>query len=227
VKLLKNGNVVNAVGLTNPGVHHWMDNGYKIAKAKGYKVAASVAVEKIEEASDLGELLADLSLAYIEFNASCPNTGEVYTNDQLIDAVNRLHGESGHPIVVKISYDQSCDYDLIKKLDRSYAQAIHCINTVPWSQLYRDKPSPLAHLGGGGVSGPDIFQKVEEAILRVKRIAPELPIIAGGGITSIFDILTLRVLGAAAFSIGTLFLRKPWAPNLLVKEYDKEVGLRA
>jgi dihydroorotate dehydrogenase (NAD+) catalytic subunit len=220
VKLLKEGNVVNAVGLTNPGVHHWSCHGYEVAKQMGYKVAASVAVERPEEATELGFYLADLNLAYIEFNASCPNTGQVFTDNEIVDAVNRLWGESMIPVVVKLSYAQAMNTRLIHMLEDSYAEAVHCINTVPWSTLYPNETSPLASLGGGGVSGPDIYHHAQNAVRHVKRYAPNLPIIAGGGIESEFDALTFKELGAGAFSIGTLFMRKPWAPNRLIREYE-------
>jgi len=84
--------------------------------------------------------------------------------------------------------------------------------------VFGERPSPLARLGGGGVSGEPIRPFVREAVQQL-RMHTRLPIIAGGGIYTLQDMDELWALGARAFSIGTLFLRAPLQPNRLVRAW--------
>ncbi|MGC8835244.1 MAG: hypothetical protein ACP5R4_14450 [Armatimonadota bacterium] len=48
--------------------------------------------------------------------------------------------------------------------------------------------------------------------------------IAGGGIQSISHMKQLQRAGASAFSIGSLFLTKPWRPTALAREWKSLQG---
>jgi dihydroorotate dehydrogenase len=106
------------------------------------------------------------------------------------------------------------------------ADAVHAINAVPWRLVFGERPSPLARLGGGGVSGEPIRPFVREAVQQL-RMHTRLPIIAGGGIYTLQDLDELWALGARAFSIGTLFLRAPLQPNRLVRAWRTRQGAHA
>jgi len=133
-----------------------------------------------------------------------------------VQAVAYALRESGHPLIVKVGYDQP--YVAIAQAVEGVADAIHAINAVPWRLVFGERPSPLARLGGGGVSGEPIRPFVREAVQRL-RAHTRLPIVAGGGIYTLQDLEELWALGARAFSIGTLFLRAPWQPNRLVRAW--------
>ncbi|MCS7272643.1 MAG: HisA/HisF-related TIM barrel protein [Fimbriimonadales bacterium] len=211
------GGAVNAVGLTNPGIDWWIRTCYPRVQRMRLQTVVSVYPESIEEAKVFAEKLHSLSIAAVELNASCPNVPHRETD--LVEHVRALAlalRESGHPLIVKVGYDQP--YVEIAQAVEGVAEAIHAINTVPWRLVYPDRPSPLARLGGGGVSGVPIRPFVREAVQRLHAHA-RLPIIAGGGITTLQDLEELWELGARAFSIGTLFLRAPWMPNRLVRAW--------
>jgi dihydroorotate dehydrogenase (NAD+) catalytic subunit len=211
------GGTVNAVGLTNPGIDWWLRTCYPRMRRMGLQIVVSVYPESLGEAHAFAEKLRPLLIAAIELNASCPNVAHCEA-----DAVQHVHAiadalrKSGHPLIVKVGYDQP--YVAIAQSLENIADAIHAINAVPWRLVFPDKPSPLARLGGGGVSGEPIRPLVREVIQNLRR-ATRLPIIAGGGIYALNDLHELWQLGARAFSIGTLFLRAPWKPNQLVREW--------
>ncbi len=216
VRLIRGG-TVNAVGLTNPGIDWWLRACYPRMRRMGLQIVVSVYPESLEEAQAFAEKLRPLQITAIELNASCPNVEHCE-----VDAVNHVRtiaqtlADTGHPLIVKVGYDQP--YVAIAQALEGVAEAIHAINAVPWRMVYPNQPSPLAKLGGGGVSGEPIRPYVREAIQRLTQ-ATILPIIAGGGIYTLSDMQELWELGARAFSIGTLFLRAPWMPNRLVRAW--------
>lgn len=211
------GGTVNAVGLTNPGIDWWLRRCYPRMRRMGLPIVVSVYPESVDEAHAFANQLRPLSLVAIELNASCPNVMHCEADAvKHVCAIANALRESGHPLIVKVGYDQP--YTAIAQTLEGIADAIHAINAVPWRLVFPHKPSPLARLGGGGVSGEPIRPFVREAIQNLRR-ATQLPIIAGGGIYTLDDLQELWQLGARAFSIGTLFLRAPWKPNQLVRAW--------
>ncbi|MCS6919285.1 MAG: HisA/HisF-related TIM barrel protein [Fimbriimonadales bacterium] len=216
VRLIRGG-AVNAVGLTNPGVDWWLRACYPRMRRMGLQIVVSVYPESLDEARAFAQKLRPLQIAAIELNASCPNVAHCEA-----DAVSHVRqmaetlADTGHPLIVKVGYDQP--YVAIARALEGVAEAIHAINAVPWRLVYPSQPSPLARLGGGGVSGEPIRPFVREAVQRLAD-ATTLPIVAGGGIYTLQDLQELWTLGARAFSIGTLFLRAPWMPNRLVRAW--------
>jgi len=209
------GGTVNAVGLTNPGIEWWIRTCYPRMRRLGLQTIVSVYAESVGEAEQLARLLAPLQLTAIELNASCPNVPHDSAVAHVAGIAQALH-RAGHPLIVKVGYDQP--YVEMAQALEGIAEAVHAINAVPWRLVFAERRSPLAHLGGGAVSGEPIRPFVREAVARLHR-STRLPIIAGGGIYSLRDLEELWAIGARAFSIGTLFLRAPWLPNRLVRQW--------
>ncbi len=214
VRLLPGG-TVNAVGLTNPGIDWWIRTCYPRMRRMGLQTIVSVFPETVEEAHQFAEKLRPLQMEGIELNASCPNVAHASAVCHVVSLAEAL-STAGHPLIVKLGYDQP--YLEIARALEGVAEAVHAINAVPWRIVFPDKPSPLARLGGGAVSGEPIRPFVREAVAQLARHT-RLPIIAGGGIYTVHDLEELWALGARAFSIGTLFLRAPWMPNRLVRAW--------
>ncbi len=209
------GGTVNAVGLTNPGIEWWLHACYPRMQRMGLQTIVSVHAETVAEAQQMAQQLTSLRLTAIELNASCPNVPHDSAVAHVV-AVARALREAGHPLIVKVGYDQP--YVELAQALEGIAEAIHAINAVPWGVVFPERRSPLTHLGGGAVSGEPIRPFVREAVARLSH-ATRLPIIAGGGIYTLSDLEELWALGARAFSIGTLFLRAPWQPNRLVRQW--------
>ncbi|MCS7208124.1 MAG: HisA/HisF-related TIM barrel protein, partial [Fimbriimonadales bacterium] len=211
------GGTVNAVGLTNPGIDWWIRVCYPRMQRMELQTVVSVYPESLEEAHQFADKLRPLQIAAVELNASCPNVGHCAADVVLhVAGIARALRESGHPLIVKVGYDQP--YVEIAQAVEGVADAVHALNAVPWRLVFPDRPSPLHRLGGGAVSGDPIRPFVREAVQRL-RGATRLPIVAGGGIRTLQDLQELWELGARAFSIGVLFLRAPWMPNRLVRAW--------
>jgi dihydroorotate dehydrogenase (NAD+) catalytic subunit len=217
VKLRGMQGATNAIGLTNNGYLHWIKHDYPIAKKMGYKIAVSAMPETVDEAEQMGSGFLNLKLAYIEVNLSCPNVHEVPEDIPLM--LQAIGESSGHPIVLKLSYKQITE-EFVSATD-PYVEAYHAINTIPWNEIFPKAKSPIQkynHKLQGGVSGQPIMTHAKFAVKRLGRLTDK-PIIGGGGLFSLYDVLEIEKYGASAFSIGTLFLRRPWKPNQIVRQY--------
>jgi dihydroorotate dehydrogenase len=214
-----NKGATNAIDLTNPGIRGWIEDCYPVAMSKGYKIAASVRPNDSSEARQMAGLLAPLQLAYIEVNVSCPNSNDVPTE---IPQILRALQSSDHPIVLKLSFDQ-VNPTFIGAVD-DYVDAYHAINTIPWNQMFPNRPSPIEHYPHGkqgGVSGTYLTDPALWAVRTLNTITGK-PIIGGGGIMDIWGVRRFERAGAKAFSIGTCFLYYPWYPNQIVMDYNNK-----
>lgn len=204
---LVKGNTVNALGLPNPGLDYWIKNQYV------EDAIVSVFVQHEDEAMKMAASLNPLDLTAVEINAVCPHWGTASE-----DAIAAFISKCKHPTILKIGHG-SHQIALAEKF-KGKVEAFDAINSVPWKFLYSD-PSPLTG-SSGSVSGPIIKDKARNALVEL-LLRGCSPVISGGGIDSLEEVYLRERFGAKAFSIGTLFLRKPWLPNQIVRQYRKNL----
>lgn len=216
VRPLKGGGWVNAVGLTNPGMTWWLEKGYHDSGAEqGRDIILSIAPDTPDEARLMAMSVSGQRLRGIEVNVSCPNSEAL---DRIPSIVSAVASNTYHPVGVKLGLHQPY-VQLADALasGKSFVEWISLTNAVPWAHLYPPYiNSPLAYLGGGGVSGMPITVRAYRA-LTTMLAHTRIPIIAGGGITTLEDVETRLEVGARAVAFGTLFLSKPWRPNQIVR----------
>ena len=175
---------VNKIGLRNRGID------YAIEKYKDTDHIISVA---ILQHSDIIELVKKIPTNMnLELNVSCPN---VEKNDIEFQHINsNLHyflNKERKWCIVKVS--PTVDMKLIDSYYKQGFRQFHCSNTVPLST------------GEGGLSGKCIMNFNRTLIPEIKIRYPDTTIIAGGGISSIGDILKHYLMGADHFSFSTVF----------------------
>jgi len=212
VQKLPNGGMVNAFGLTNAGSKKCAK---KIARAqeRGHRIVPNIYPEfskgtdrTVEEI--LGAIFTFITILGRDFwilklNLSCPNAKE---------AIDKNMGDSLHllrvirmvcpwlKIIVKLSYVHPVEFaEEISKT--KLADVIEVINTVPFSLVFPNKVSPLADVGGGGVSGLPIKKMAFDHRLKVRKVV-DLPMIYCGGIDHL-DIERNFDAGADAIAICT------------------------
>ncbi|MFH1181111.1 MAG: hypothetical protein V1705_01725 [bacterium] len=216
------GGVINAIGLTGPGVETWIENDYPKIERSGLKVIVSITRERGQSCRGMVKRLSGLkNVVGIEYNSSCPNVGPILLDSPEIVIRNccEIKGESDYPVLLKLGYAQP--YLEIAMALQGTVEAIS-INTVPWKTIFGGKISPLAKYGGGGVSGP-----VAKPIIwkMISELAREISIpVIGAGIWEYEDISRLKSFGASAFQTGTLFLPYPCRPTRYVKRWRQERG---
>lgn len=210
---LMRGGTINAVGLTNPGIEYWCD---KIAPRVDFvrnPITGSIFGEP-DELVRIAKMLNDFDLVALEINASCPNTGEDLTAnaDKIISACGRVKQVSRFPLILKLSVVHNVEeiVDQVKGIIQAFS-----INSVPWAVIFPNRRSPLAHLGGGGVSGRIVQPYTWALVKRLARLS-EIPII-GPSVWDYGDIERVRSCGASAIAFGSVFIPYPWRPTLYAR----------
>lgn len=214
VRMLPQG-AVNAIGLTNPGLDWWMEKVGKKIKQEKLNLVCSITDDDPILAGQMASKLDSIAIRAIEFNASCPNSDqELLVNfEKVVAAVREVRRQSRHPLMLKLSIHQ--DYLKIAKAVEGSVEAFS-INSVPWKIAFPDRISPLAKLGGGGVSGK-AAQRWTWKMVQELAGATSVPVV-GPGVWEFKDIARLRELGAKAISFGSIFMRYPWRPTQFVKK---------
>ncbi len=223
VSSLKDG-VVNAIGLTNPGLDWWLKEvAPKLNRApfSSYSLVCSITEDDPIKLKEMVLKLNSVSIKAIEFNASCPNTHqEVHSNTELVIELTKLiYQNTKHPLFLKLSATQ--DYVAIAKQLEGQVQALS-INSVPWSLIFPNEISPVQKLGGGGVSGK-VAQSFTWKMVQELAQNTSIPVI-GPGIWDFEDLGRLRKLGAKALSFGSLFVNSPWKPTAFIRRDQKAKG---
>lgn len=217
VKLLPDG-AVNAVGLTNPGIDWWCRTvGPRVAHLR-WPLIVSLLSNDAAELATMVRRVSQFPIVGIELNLSCPNTREAGLNavDDLLRLVDAAAAATPLPLIAKVGITHDVDRlvpQLVGKIDAL------AINTVPWAMCYPDVKSPLADLGGGGVSGKPARQLIWPLVKKLALLS-SIPVIAPGMWTR-EDGAKLYALGAQAISFGTLFLRHPTRPTAIVRELTR------
>lgn len=229
---------INAVGLTNPGIHYWLNTYFHNIVEDRTAVAVSIAPETLQEASMMSFLLTianSTALIYdgfkpiqaIELNVSCPNSDHVRNVTNIVSMI-KVMKPSGLPIFVKLGWTQPY-MEICKAVQRDVA-AFDLINAIPWNYFTQSSSignvidfgdrSPLEKYGlEGGISGPPIAPFGIGALDNIINAEIDTPVISGGGVYDISGVISRFNRGAGAVSFGSLFLSHPTMPNKLVNEW--------
>jgi len=218
--------VVNAYGLTNPG-YEWWENWCWIQSffQKRISLIASVFSDSERAPQEIYQMVKSLSdwfrteIVGIEINGSCPNSqGDILTTSRkIIEICEAAKRASKHPLLLKLSVVQNVD-EILPRVN-GLVEAIS-INSVPWREIFPDAKSPLARLGGGGISGKSAQDWTWDFVRKLKD-KTDIPVI-GPSVWDYDDIEKLRKIGADAISFGSVSTKYPWRPTSYVKRDMKE-----
>jgi dihydroorotate dehydrogenase len=208
------GGAVNAVGLTNLGINWWMEEIGPDVDSEKNPLVGSILGE-LDELVAMAKMLNRFDLVALEINASCPNTeADILKNaEKVVRSCRMVKRFSRFPLILKLSVVH--DLEKIVKAVEGIVEAFS-INSVPWNVIFPDKKSPLAKLGGGGVSGK-IAQPFTWPFAKRLAEMSSVPVI-GPGVWDFGDPSKLRALGCKAVSFASVFLCHPWSPNQIVKQ---------
>lgn len=207
------GGILNAVGLTNPGIDWWCKEVGPNIDSTRRPLVGSILGE-VWDLVRMAQILNEFDLVGLEINASCPNTEEdILTNtSKVIESCEMVQKISRFPIILKLSVVH--DVKTIVPRVEGIVEAL-AINSVPWSIAFPNRKSPFAHLGGGGVSGK-VAQPFTWKLVNILVESTNIPVI-GPSVWDYGDIETLRIIGAKAVGFGSIFLRFPWRPTAFVR----------
>lgn len=201
------GVILNAVGLQNPGVEHFIANDLEWLKSKGVSVIANVAGSVLK---DYGEICAKLDglVDFVELNISCPNVkagGMAFgIKPESIREVTRTAKANLKitPLIVKLSPNVESIALNAQSAEEGGADCISLVNTFTGMVIDIERRKPVIANNTGGVSGagikPIAVKMVYEAAHAVK-----IPVIGMGGITTGEDAIEFMMAGAKAVQVGT------------------------
>ncbi len=202
----RTGVILNAVGLQNPGVEHFIAHDLPWLKQKT-KVIANVAGKTLEEYGEICALL-DGKVDMVELNISCPNVksgGMAFgIRPETIKEVTQTAKASlkRTPLVVKLSPNvESIPANAIAAQEGG-ADCISLVNTFTGMAIDIERRKPIIANNTGGVSGAGIKPIAVKMVYEAAH-AVQIPVIGMGGITCAEDAIEFLMAGASAVQVGT------------------------
>jgi dihydroorotate dehydrogenase len=253
----RRGVVLNAVGLSNPGIVALLRDGRWYRRTEPFVISlAAVGITEEARRREFVSMAVHLQSRWqhrlfavpfaIEFNASCPNVThdafDLIAETREVLGILRDH-LPGVPFIVKINC--LVEPRIARKIaEHPACTAIALSNTIPWAALdeleatdetyravvrpWRDAfgaVSPLAHLGGGGLSGRPLQSLVTRWLARSCAVRIGKPIIAGGGILTVVDARYMAGCGGvAAVSLGSVAILRPWRVRKIIHAINTSGG---
>ena len=216
---------LNAVGLQNPGVDHYLVDDLPKLKKIGATVIANVAGHCDEDYCEVVAKLADCDADMLEINVSCPNVthgGMSVGTDPvaLSNLMDKLRPMTDKPMIVKLTPNVTNITEPARAAVEHGADALSMINTLLGMRLNIKTGEPIIANRTGGVSGPAVLPVGIAAVYRVRTALPEVPIIGIGGIDTGEKALEYLYAGANAVEVGAAALFDPVAPLRVARELD-------
>ena len=201
------GGLLNAVGLTNPGIDNFADEMQVLLQSK-VPVVLSVFGSSVEEIVEVASKGANMKPNAIELNLSCPHAeiSQIAHNPKLThDFVKAVKDVVSCPVFAKITPNASDIISVAQSAERAGADAIVAINTVRGMKIDIHQRRPVLGNKVGGLSGPPIFPIAVRIVYELKQNLA-IPIIGVGGVTSWEDAVEMHLAGASAIQLGTALL---------------------
>lgn len=201
--------MLNAIGLQNYGVDHFLDVDLPWLNRFEVPVIASIAGNTVQEYIYVAERLRGApGVVALEINISCPNLEDrnnMFAHDPqatstVVAAVRR---GAEVPIFAKLSPNVTSLPEIAGAALDAGADGLSLINTVMGMAIDIETGRPKLAGVMGGLSGPAIRPIAVRCVFDVFHAFPHVPIIGMGGIMSSNDALEFILAGATAIACGT------------------------
>ena len=210
------GGMLNAVGLQNPGVDHFIREDLPWLREQGTRIIANIAGNTPEDYCVMAEKLNDTDVDMIELNISCPNVkqggvqfGTTCAGVSGITKAVRAHCKK--PLMVKLSPNVTDISEMALAAESEGADAISMINTLTGMRIDIRTRRPIIHNNTGGFSGPALLPIAVRMVWQTYQKV-KIPIVGLGGISTWQDAVEMLLVGATALQIGTVLFTDPYAP---------------
>ena len=208
--------MLNAVGLQNPGVEHFIKEDLPWLKQQDTVAIANVAGSTREDYCKMAEILSETDIDMIELNISCPNVKEggvqFGTSCESVAAITKaVRAYCKKPLIIKLSPNVADIAEIAKAAESEGADAVSLIKALTGMRIDIQTRRPIIANNTGGMSGPAVFPVAVRMVWQVKN-AVSIPVIGMGGITTWKDAVEMLIAGADALQIGTALFTDPYAP---------------
>ena len=200
--------MLNAVGLQNKGVDHFITDIYPKIKDIDTNWIVNVSGSTVEDYVACAERINDLEkIPAIELNISCPNVKQggmafgitCLGASQVVQAVRKVYRKT---LIVKLSPNVTDIAEIAKTVETEGADAVSLINTLVGMAIDAEQRKPVLSTITGGLSGPCVKPIALRMVYQTYK-AVGIPIIGLGGISNWKDAVEFILAGATAIQIGT------------------------
>ncbi|MFR2345249.1 MAG: dihydroorotate dehydrogenase [Acutalibacteraceae bacterium] len=219
------GGMLNAVGLQNPGVDHFIREDLPWLRGQGTRIIANIAGNTPEDYCAMAEKLNDTDVDMIELNISCPNVkqggvqfGTTCAGVSGITKAVRAHCKK--PLMVKLSPNVTDISEMALAAESEGADAVSMINTLTGMRIDIRTRRPIIHNNPGGFSGPALLPIAVRMVWQTYQKV-KIPIVGLGGISTWQDAVEMLLAGATALQIGTVLFTDPYAPVKIAEGLSK------
>ena len=213
--------MLNAIGIQNKGVDHFIKEDLPWLKQQKATVIASIAGNTVEEFVKVADKLrtGGRGIAAVEINISCPNLEDrsnmfshsMASTAAVVEGVKEAL--KNVPVFPKLSPNVTSIVDIAGAALEAGADGLSLINTIFGMAIDIETRRPKLAGTVGGLSGPTIRPVAVRAVHEVHRTWPHVPIIGQGGVGSGRDAVELMLAGASAVAIGTANFVTPRAAD--------------
>lgn len=204
--------MINAVGLSNPGVEATVEEirtAKRALKPKGVAVIASIFAESLYDFGVVAEKVSHGEPDLIEVNISCPNVEHEFkeffcaTPYVAAQATRQVKQRTHIPIIIKLSPNFPNIGDIARACVDAGADAISGVNALgPGLIIEIESRAPVMSARVGGISGPAIHPIAVRCVNDIAH-AVNVPIIGIGGNTTARDAIEMIIAGAHAVGVGS------------------------
>lgn len=217
--------MLNAVGLSGPGVSAWREQELVRLRARRATVVASIWGRSVADFAEAIEQMRGAEVVAIEVNVSCPNLEDrsrMFAHSAAATAeVVRACRHADVPLWVKLSPNTPDLVEIAGAALDAGADALVLVNTL--LGLVIDVESRRAALGngGGGLSGVGLHPVALRAVYECRAAMPMVPIVGVGGVATGEDAVAMMMAGADAVEVGTATFADPRAPWRVQRQMDE------
>lgn len=200
--------MINAVGLQNKGVDHFIENRYPVCRTLGTEIIVNVSGSSIDSYVEVARRLQPLEdIHAIEVNISCPNVkagGMAFgtTCDGAAAVTAAVRKVWDRHLMVKLSPNVTDITEIAAAVEGAGADSVSLVNTFLAMHIDVERQRPSISTITGGLSGPAIRPIAVRMVWQVARRV-HIPVVGLGGITNSDDALQFIMAGATAVQIGT------------------------
>lgn len=203
--------VLNAVGLTNPGVDAVCQTKIPALRRQYPDLPLMASIGGASEddyVSVARKLAATQQVDALELNISCPNVkhgGMAFGTDPVVagnltKAVKQVCGDV--PLYVKLTPNVTDIVAIAQAVEAAGADGISMINTLLGMRIDIESRQPSLGNVMGGLSGNAVKPVAVRMIYQVAH-AVKIPIIGEGGISTAEDVIEFFLAGASAVEVGS------------------------
>lgn len=200
--------MINAVGLQNKGVGHFVEHIYPMLEGLDTEVIVNVSGASPSDYCAVADRLAPLEgINAIEVNISCPNVkagGMAFgtTCEGAAEITNAVRRHWPRHLMVKLSPNVTDIASIAAAVEDAGADSVSLVNTFLAMNIDVERRRPSLSTITGGLSGPAIRPIAVRMVWQVARRVG-IPVVGLGGIMTADDALQFIMAGATAVQIGT------------------------